>query len=206
VYPRAGSRELLEIEVFNSWDTSLWAMLDHMIIGRRFTIDFSHISELETWQCIGIFVYLFIYLIALMLVLQLMYRFLNATLTTQYNSIQKESKLQWRVNFARQVLRSEFMWERFWDTSVGDANGNFQFQHVSAQLTPHDNDWSEEVLDYNKRLEPKVLASRAGRAAGTGGAGGAGGTRPQRSELGAARDKAAAKMQAVHRGRVSRTS
>jgi len=197
---------LLEIEVFNSWDTSLWAMLDHMIIGRRFTIDFSHISELETWQCIGIFVYLFIYLIALMLVLQLMYRFLNATLTTQYNSIQKESKLQWRVNFARQVLRSEFMWERFWDTSVGDANGNFQFQHVSTQLTPHDNDWSEEVLDYNKRLEAKVLASRAGRAAGTGGAGGAGGTRPQRSELGAARDKAAAKMQAVHRGRVSRTS
>jgi hypothetical protein len=130
-YPRAGEGRLLEVESFNSWDTSLKAMIDHMIVIRKFEIDLSNMSSLNAWQTCGMFVYMFIYVICLVLVLQLMYRFLNATLTSKFNSIQKESTLQWRLNFARLVLRSEFIWV-FWNTAVGDGPKMlYQFNDVA---------------------------------------------------------------------------
>eukprot|EP00966_Prymnesium_polylepis_P334022 7389430-Prymnesium_polylepis.2 len=49
-YPRAGEGRLLEVESFNSWDTSLKAMIDHMIGIRKFEIDLSNMSSLNAWQ------------------------------------------------------------------------------------------------------------------------------------------------------------
>ena len=36
-----------------------------------------------------------------------------------------------------QVLRAEQMWF-WWDTAVGDADGNWQFHHINKRLSPED--------------------------------------------------------------------
>jgi len=143
IYPRAGEGELYEVETFNRWDRSLKAMFDHMVVGKRFSIELDNISQLTTIQHFGMFVYLLVYLVCLMLVLQLMYRFLNATLTSKFNAIQRESTLQWRINVARQILRFEFIWQFIYGTNstrAGDANENWQFLQLDKKLSPSDDD------------------------------------------------------------------
>ena len=60
-------------------------------------------DALDSWETFGILFYLFIYVICLVLVLQLMYRFLNATLTSKFNAIQRESTLKWRHKLAQEA-------------------------------------------------------------------------------------------------------
>jgi len=168
-YPRAGTGILPgdPIPQFNDWDTSIKAMFDEMIGLRRWPIDLDEMYRLSSWESVGLTLFLLIYFMCVMLVLQLMYRFLNATLTSKFNSIQKESTLQWRLNFARQVLRSEFMWF-FWDTSIGDADLNYQFQHVRKQLSQSINTSDEDDYDAGEPVVPfqsyELLRSAASTA------------------------------------------
>jgi len=168
-FPRAGTGILPgdPIPQFNDWDTSIKAMFDEMIGLRRWPIDLDEMYRLSSWESVGLTLFLLIYFMCVMLVLQLMYRFLNATLTSKFNSIQKESTLQWRLNFARQVLRSEFMWF-FWDTSIGDADLNYQFQHVRKQLSQSINTSDEDDYDAGEPVVPfqsyELLRSAASTA------------------------------------------
>ena len=139
-------------------------MYDHFIVQRRFYINADEFYELNTQQYFGMFVYLFIYTICLMLVLQLMYRFLNATLTSKFNLIQRESTLQWRLNFARQTLRSEFM---YWgNAAVGDEKGNYQFLDVKKKWHPPDDDEGDKNWDYVTQV-PVGLAVADGGLTGS---------------------------------------
>lgn len=158
-YPRAGAGKLFEVDEFNSWDTALKAMFDNFIAGRKFAIDMNSMSELEAGRLLCLFVYLFIYVVCVLLVSQLMYRFLNAALTAKFNAIQKESTLQWRLNFARKILRAESIW-MLWSTSAGDAEGNYQFQHIEQKLSPPDDppddDGSMYIDESDDEMAPAV--------------------------------------------------
>eukprot|EP00966_Prymnesium_polylepis_P041581 965215-Prymnesium_polylepis.1 len=183
IYPRAGEGELYEVETFNRWDRSLKAMFDHMVVGKRFSIELDNISQLTTIQHFGMFVYLLVYLVCLMLVLQLMYRFLNATLTSKFNAIQRESTLQWRINVARQILRFEFIWQFIYGTNstrAGDANENWQFLQLDKKLSPSDDDQkpvesvytlvveevSRSVSPVSHRRQPNKDGNEAGERSG----------------------------------------
>ena len=193
VYPRAGDSLLPEAAQFNGWADALQAMATLAFLGEPIDLELSkeQLSLLSGWQQVDMAVFLLFYvvyiLMSIILLLNLLIALLGNTFMTTYNA----ASLEWRLMFARYLLRLELIARplHIWDLRVGEKQSDskyvFQFRDVAANSEGggasgnpfEDTDTLDEASEHRaerkrdehtEKLLEKVDAALAGRS-GVGG-------------------------------------
>lgn len=173
VYPRAGDSSLPEFTQFNEWNKALEAMWVLAFMGEPAETDFQpeQLSALSFWQkvdmCVFVGTYFFYVLMSIILLLNLLIAMMGHT----FDGVVQKATLEWRLMFARYVLRLELTAGSlgWWDLNVGEKKGDryiFSFRDVAANAegggasgNPFDQDLSQQN-DYEQDAEGQEQRSR----------------------------------------------
>ena len=123
-YPRAGTGTLSIVPQFNNMLDSLEAMINLVMTGTTFDIDFhsaevQHIDDSDALHLYGshsklanLALFTAFYYYCMLLLVILLLRLLMAMLSATFQEVRQAATLQWRLQFARFVLELESVWQR----------------------------------------------------------------------------------------------
>mmetsp|Transcript_379 Transcript_379/g.683 ORF Transcript_379/g.683 Transcript_379/m.683 type:complete len:945 (+) Transcript_379:16-2850(+) len=113
VYPRAGPSFLPEIPSFNNWATALQAMTTLAFLGEPVEITYFEedvpMGDLTTWQHFNLGCFLVFYVMYVLMCLILLLNLLIAMMGFTFNTVHTQATLEWRIMFARYILRLELL-------------------------------------------------------------------------------------------------
>lgn len=196
VYPRAGDATLPEAVQFNGWADALQAMATLAFLGEPIDLELSseQLALLSGWQQVDMAVFLIFYVVYILMSIILLLNLLIALLGNTFHNTYSAASLEWRLMFARYLLRLELIARplQIWDLRVGEKQGDkyvFQFRDVAANSEGggasgnpfEDTDTLDEAAEHRaerkrdehtEKLLEKVDAALAGRTSGVPGMGG----------------------------------
>ena len=150
-YPRAGVGRLDIVPEFNNLFDSFEAMLNLVMTGRQFTIDFHSASVMNIdntdeyhlygshSKFINLVIFTLFYYYLMLLLVMLLLRLLMAMLSATFNEVKKDATLEWRRQFARYVLELESFYQRLGgETNAGEKIGDrwiWSFREQAAEAS-----------------------------------------------------------------------
>jgi hypothetical protein len=173
IYPRAGDSMLPEFSQFNRWSKALEAMWVLAFMGEPADMDFEYeqLSALNFWQKVDMSVFVGTYFFYVLMSIILLLNLLIAMMGHTFDDVFEKATLEWRLMFARYVLRLELTAGSlgWWDLKVGEKKGGryiFSFRDVAANAegggasgNPFDQD-HDQRNDYEQDTEEHEQKSR----------------------------------------------
>ena len=155
-YPRVGYFGPPYAPHFNYFLGAVQEMAELAITGDaiRLFLDVQQPDTTAMW--IEVILFMVLYIIYTMLTLILLLNLLIAMMGTTFSDVQQEAIREWRVLYARNILRLEMMAEVFarppfeiWNTRGGEElNGRYYvFSRTEEELDPHAKNTSTEFFD-----------------------------------------------------------
>ena len=106
---------------FNDAKTAFSALIDLAFLGEGIELDmFDEETGLDFWQSVDFKMFVLMYYFYILMAMILLLNLLIALMSNTFNKVTEESKLRYRQDFARRVLRLELLARRMnFDTNVG---------------------------------------------------------------------------------------